>query len=116
MKANEKTRDWLVLLATIPVFALTWQISSRRDAVIFVSLILLFYIVISSKWHLRKSGWFWICILVFGAVHLMIVGLTNLTIPRGPAISYVVPIVFADGLIMYGLVTWLEKRLPSNKL
>ena len=115
MKVGERGKDWLALLISIPIFALTWHFSSRYKAVGLIASILLLYVIISSKWYLRKNSWFWICLFVLAVVHFTVVFITNFTIPRGPSLSYVVPLVFADGLLMYWLVSWLEKRLPSKK-
>jgi hypothetical protein len=73
-----------------------------------------FYSIIALKWHLRRSLWFWGVLVAFAIIHVMVAILLKIDLPRGPAISYVLPIVAVDIGGIYGLVSLLEKRLPAT--
>ena len=69
-----------------------------------------FYALIVIKWSSRHEASFWILLAVFAAVH--IVALSAIAFPHyaGPSASVAVPFALADGLGMYALMSWFERR------
>ena len=52
---------------------------------------------------------------LFSTAHFTAIPLLNLQLPKGPALSYVVPAMFAEGFAMFGILKLLASRLSTVK-
>jgi uncharacterized membrane protein YjjP (DUF1212 family) len=68
-KAPTKATEWLVVLGILLLcFALSYLIGEARGWVIGVS-VGAFAFLILFAWPLRREGWFWLLVAIFGILH-----------------------------------------------
>jgi len=111
---RERKRDWLMLIPATILFALTWHFTSRERAVAVVASFLLVYVLATTMWDYHRERWLWLSLAVIAATHIVIICLLPLRLPAGPAITYILPTMMADGFIMWGVLRWLAARLHRN--
>lgn len=109
MKLSQKVRDWLVVIPAglLAIFLIPRLGEGRAFAV--AATLYVFYAVISHKWNSRNDKKFWMAIAIFTAIH--VIGLVIIPFPgelRPALIGF--PFVLADGLAMWAILNWLEKR------
>jgi amino acid transporter len=113
-KTDNRKRDLLVAFGAGGIyFALRMLIQDERAFLIALSAFL-FYAVIASRWDNRRDKWFWIAVLVFAAIHVVV--LATLRLPRfeGPSLAIAAPFMFADGFAMWGLLNWIERHVSKR--
>jgi hypothetical protein len=103
--------DIIAMLFTVSILVFTGnfldKFKTNAVAVSFFSI----YVVISLNWRLRDARWFQILISGFVIFHAAVVAFCDAQLPRGPAMAYIVPIMFADIFGMLGIVGWSQKRI-----
>lgn len=112
--ADERKRDWLMLIPAAILFAVVWHFSSREKALGSAATLLLLYVVTSRMWEYRREKWFWLALAVFAAIHIAAIWLVPFRLPSGPTITYILPITMIDGFLMWGALRWLAARLSDR--
>ncbi len=107
---NERKYDWLAIIAMLPVFVAIWHFSTQEKALATSGTLFLFYVLISVMWNCRREKWFWLAIAVLVLIHVAVIWLVPFQLPTGPSLTYVLPIMMADGFAMFGVLRWLEVR------
>lgn len=62
----------------------------------------------------RREVWFWVTMALFASAHIAAILLLSFRLPRAPALSYVVPAMFADGFAMFVILNVLASRYLSG--
>lgn len=115
MTPTENGINCLVILVCLPIAILIGYFFSFEKSVISTVSIITIYSIISLKWSLRRNFWFWTVIFLFILIHFLVIVFANIRIPSGPALPYVLPSVFVDGLLMYGVISTVERSFSSNQ-
>jgi len=68
-----------------------------------------FYALIVVKWASRHEAAFWLLLSLFAALHVAALSLLDFPHYEGPSIA-AVPFALADGLAMYAVIRWVERR------
>lgn len=108
---TERKRDWFAAFVSLIPSAIVWQATTREKAAETFGALLILYIVVTAHSELRRERWFWVTIAIFALAHLSIIAFFTFELPKGPAAAYVLPTMFLDGFVMYGLIKWLASRL-----
>jgi hypothetical protein len=103
-----------LLVIFVLVFALL-QVTSAEKAVASVGTVWLMYALVTVMKDYRQEVWFWVTIAFFASAHAAAMLLLKFQLPKGPALSYVVPAMFADGFAMFGILKLLASRLSAIK-
>jgi hypothetical protein len=74
--------------------------------------IAVFYVIISRSWDKRGDLRFWLIIGLFATAH--IAALFLITFPHLKSGLVVLPVALVDGLAMWGIMNWIEKRFPRS--
>jgi hypothetical protein len=112
---RERKRILIELLVIfVLVFALL-QVTSAEKAVASVGTVWLMYALVTVMKDYRQEVWFWVTIAFFASAHAAAILLLKFQLPKGPALSYVVPAMFADGFAMFGILKLLASRLSAIK-
>jgi len=108
-----------MLMPAAVLFGFVWHFATRDKAGASSGALLLFYILISRMWDNRREGWFWVATAILAFIHVIAIWLTPFKLPPGPSISYIFPIMMADGFAMYAVLTWLgskfSRRSPNSQ-
>lgn len=93
------------------------QMMSMEKAVLSAGAVWIMYSLITVMKAYRREVWFWVTIALFASAHIAaIILLPAFQLPKGPALSYVVPAMFADGFTMLGILKLLASRLsPADQ-
>ena len=114
--AEERKRDWLMLIPATIIFALVWHFTTREKALASVMTLLILYVLVTQMWEYRRERWFRAAISAFALIHVVVICLVPFPSPLRPAIVYVFPITMADGFAMYGIVRWLASKLSRSNV
>ena len=112
---SERKRDWLMLLAMAVVVVVLYQVTTTEKAIASAGTLFLLYAQVTVFWECHRERWFWATIGIFGLIHFVVIALAAFTFPKGPAISYVFPIMMIDGFAMFGILKWLSFRLSRTR-
>jgi hypothetical protein len=113
MNPARKTALIIYVPAFLSVVFLGNFVDEFKDAAIVGSIGIFLIIIYEMRSYLNET-WFRISILIMIIVHGVFIYLVNDNLPPGPAVRYVVPAVFLDTFIMYGILVWLKSRFSTR--
>lgn len=100
-------------LLTFGLFFALMQFTSTEKALLSTGTVWVMYAVTIVMWDCRREVWFWVAMAIFALAHIAAILLLRFRLPEGPALSYVVPAMFADAFAMFGILKLLASRLSS---
>lgn len=113
MKQN--TIDNLVVVGiAVVLVGLCFVIDTIKATLIAVTLCA-FYAITAVYWKRRWERWLWYVLVPAAAVHVIAIILLHGSLPTGPALAYVTPIMFADAFALYGLVRFADTFASRGK-
>ena len=112
MKPRKK--DWILAPFLLIVFAIVAWVSNLETALAAGITFGVFAIIIQEKWASRGDWRFWLVISVFALIHIIAITVIRFPQPRAGTITLTITYPFAiiDGLVMWGLINWIERRFP----
>ena len=111
MELDEKWRDYMMLIPAGAIYFGLWPFTGEGKAFAAAVVFGVFYVVISRNWDRRRDWKFWTIIAFFGVAHL--IGLSTINIPHLSAGLIALPFALVDGLIMYNVISWIERRFSN---
>lgn len=108
---NDISRTDLALaISIVPTFFLFFTWVDEEFLLVAILIVSMFYVLISAKWHLRRSIAFWLLIAIFIIIHTVAILLAQMPAEiRSGLILF--PIFLIDLLLMFAVVSWLERRV-----
>jgi hypothetical protein len=111
----EKKRRWAVFLIALVIMGVVWHFSTGDKGVGAALALLLVYLQIETMWDYRRETWLWVSLTVIAAAHFAAVWLIPYRIPRGPGLTWALPLVTIDGYVVWGALRWLANRLSPSR-
>lgn len=112
MQLDERSRDYLMVLPGGVILFGLWPLVGQGKAFATAMCFGVFYVLISRNWEKRREIRFWLVMGGFFVLHL--VGLWFIRFPPLKAGLIAFPFALADGLLMYGILTWIDRMFPSD--
>lgn len=113
MGMSEKWRDYLMLIPAAAIYFGLSPFTGEGKAFAVAVIFGVFYVVISRNWDKRHEAKFWIVIASFAVIHA--VAFLVLKIPHLRAGLIAFPFALVDALLLYALVSWVDKRFPRKR-
>jgi len=110
-------RSLKLLLSFAAVFlaaSFLQELTTEERAVEIVATLWIFGTLIAVLSAHRGELWFWLTMTVMAVIHALIISFVRVDFPKGPALSYIYPVMMIDGFVMYGLLKLLASRLSST--
>ena len=101
-----------MVIPTGAMFLGLWPIIGQSRAFTSAASTYVFYVLISQKWERRHELWFWLSISVFALLHVIALTIISFPYQIRPALISL-PFAVADGLAMWVVLGWLEKRIAG---
>jgi len=110
------SRKWLlvVILCMVPIFfafVVLGDPGKGRAAAVSFGVVM---VAIRTCWRMRKHLWFWVTAGILIALHVLLVLLIPWSDKSYPGLT-LMPIGFADFLIMYGCFRLVEKLMKKSE-
>ena len=110
---SDRKRTLVELISASVLLITLMQFMPMEKAVMSAGTVWLMYGLITVMKAYRREVWFWVTMALFASAHIAAILLLSFRLPQGPALSYVVPAMFADGFAMFGILNLLASRLSA---
>lgn len=115
MTPNKKNFDNIAVIIVCAVFLISMLMFNIVKSIYISISMLVFYAIIAVNWEKRKQLWFLLLMSVLVMAHLVAIILFDGSLPKGPALAYVVPVTFADGFLMLTIVNMIGSVISRRK-
>ena len=110
--AQTSRTDWLIL-AVIVIVQIAMSFFTTLENAFGVALSLyVFAVVVQTKWSSRRDPRMWVLIGAVGAVQIAAIFLIR--IPRFTTGLIFAPFAIAEGVALWRLLNWMERRFPRT--
>lgn len=103
--------DVILVLATAGVFLLVSLVSSLERALVFAVVFAVFLAIVQTRKPNRRGARFWAVLVALGILHAVVLSVIHL--PEVGSGLVVLPFALADGLAIWALMNWIERRFPQ---
>ena len=110
--AQTSRTDWLINAALLVAFILVAFVSTLENAFGVTLSLGVFASVVQEKWSSRRDPRMWVLIGAAGAVQIAAIFLVR--IPRFTTGLVFAPFAIAEGVALWRLLSWIERRFPRT--
>jgi hypothetical protein len=104
--------DLIGISVVLLVFCTAYFVSGAETALALSIIIGVFVAIIQTKPERQRDRRFWLLIAIIALVHVAALCLIRIPKLRFGLIS--LPVALADGFLIWGVISWIERRFPSQ--
>lgn len=116
MRKKRSRLDWVVAGLIFFTLIIVTLVSNAEKGLVAGVVVGVFATIIQTKSETRKKSLseqrFWFVIATFAIIHIVAISLIKFPELRAGLIS--LPFALVDGFLMWGLISWIERRFPAR--
>lgn len=109
---SERKRDYLSATAIAAVFFAMMPLFGGGKAFATAAVVAVFSTIISRKWDRLRDWRLLMTLCAFAVIHILALWIIKFPEQISPSLM-VLPLAVADGLVIWWVLEWLEKRLSK---